>query len=348
MSPARRPSPLRLGFVALTDAAPLIVAYEHGHFARRGLNVVLSREIGWATVRDKVIYGELDGSHALAGTLFSAQLGLDCPATEVLTALVLNLHGNAVTLSRALWDAGVRDAHSLRAEVRRRRGQRRLTFGVVFPFSTHHLMLRVWLRRARIDPETDVRIVIVPPAQMFRNLAAGTIDGYCVGEPWNSLAVQQGSGWIPTWSAQECSGQIEKVFMVRRSFAETRASEHQHLVAALFTACAWCDEPKNRRELAALLARPGYLNVSAATLAPALTGEFDDGCGRIVQVPDFLVFHRRAANVPAPAQGAALISQYIAAGLLPTHASEVGALAARLFREDIFAEATGAAPVVAP
>ena len=183
---------LRLGFLALTDAAPLVVAQELGLFADHGLRVQLGREVGWATIRDKVAFGELDAAPAPAPMLWATQLGLGGAPMAVCTGLVLNLHGNAITLSERLWTAGVRDAATLRAEALSRRGEKKLTFGIVFPFSHHHLLLRQWLQAARLDPERDVRIAVVPPAQMFRNLAAGTLDGYCVGEPWNTLAVQEG------------------------------------------------------------------------------------------------------------------------------------------------------------
>src|SRR3954469_13991682 len=147
-TPATRLKPLRIGFLALTDAAPFAVAEHFGLFTRHGLNVELRREIGWATIREKIIYGELAAAHAPAPMLWSAQLGLGCPPCEVLTALVLSLHGNALTLSTALWNAGVRDGATLRQHARTERVRRPLTFGVVFRFSSHHLLLLDWLRAA--------------------------------------------------------------------------------------------------------------------------------------------------------------------------------------------------------
>ncbi|MEO5958529.1 MAG: CmpA/NrtA family ABC transporter substrate-binding protein [Opitutaceae bacterium] len=330
---------LRVGFLALTDAAPFVVAEERGFFRHRGLRVELRREIGWATIREKIIYGELEAAHAPAPMLWSAQLGLGCPPCDVLTAFVLNLHGNAITLSRALWDSGVRDAASLRTFARDRRERQPLTFGVVFSLSSHHLLLRDWLRSASLEPERDVRIVVVPPAQMFRNLAAGTIDGYCVGEPWNSFAVREGLGWCPTWSAAQQPGHVEKVLMVTRSFAEARAAEHSLLVAALAQAAAWCDEPQNREHLAELLADARYLNLPVRVVAPALLGKFDCGNGRIENVPDFHVFHRGEANVPTAAKAAALQAALGAADLLPPAAASDPELPRRLFREDLHRDA---------
>lgn len=334
---ATKPRPLRVGFLALTDAAPLIVAQEGGFFQRHGLRVELRREIGWATIREKILYGELDAAQALAPMLWSAQLGLGCVPGSVLTAFVFNLHGNALTLSRKLHAEGGRDAASLRAIAKSRRGESRLTLGVVFSYSSHHLHLRQWLRAAQIHPENDVRIAIVPPAQMFRNLESGTIDGFCSGEPWNTIAVREGIGWCPTWSAAHAPGHIEKVLMVTERFASARAAEHAAMIAALSEAAAWCDEPANRERLAGMLSAAPYLNLPTRVIAPALLGRFDCGLGRVETVPDFVVFHRDDANVPAAEKAAALQRELSAAGILPANLDPQ--LPRRLFREDLYREA---------
>jgi ABC-type nitrate/sulfonate/bicarbonate transport system substrate-binding protein len=333
------PRALRVGFLALSDAAPLVVAEERGLFARHGLRVQLSREVGWATLRDKIIYGELDAAQAPAPMLWSTRLGIDCAPCPVLTSMVLSLNGNAITLSETLWQAGVRDAATLRDETRRRNGERKLTFGVVFNFSSHHLLLRSWLRSGGINPDRDVRFVVVPPAQMFRNLAAGTIDGYCAGEPWNTLAIREHIGWCPSWSTALQPGHIEKVLMVTERFASNRAAEHAALVAALFEASAWCDESANRESLSLLLAGSGYINQSARIIAPALTGVFDCGHGHTETVPDFHVFHAGNANHPTIAKATALQQELVEAGLLPGGTAN-NKLPALLFREDLYNHAT--------
>jgi len=323
--------------VALTDAAPLIVAQERGYFAERGLAVELHREIGWATVRDKIIYGELDAAQAPAPMLWSAQLGISCPACDVLTAFVLNLNGNAITLSRALWDAGVRNDDALRELVRTRRRAQPLTFGVVFPFSSHHILLREWLRSIDLDPNRNVRIVVVPPAQVFRNLAAGTIDGFCAGEPWNTLAIREGAGWCRLCIANHTPGHIEKVLLVRTQFAEEHHAEHLALLGALHAACAWCDEPQNREPLAELLAGPRYLNMPAAVLAPALVDKFDFGTSDLPVVRGFYVFHAGNANVPDVNKASTIQEALLRAGLLQADALPPH-LPRRLFREDLYRE----------
>lgn len=333
-----RPRPLRVGFLPLTDAAPLVAAHELGIFPRHGLRVELCREVGWATIREKIVYGELDAAHAPAPMLWGTQLGMGCAPCDVLTALVLNLHGNAITLSRGLRPKDVQDAPSLQAVMRSRSREQRLTFGVVFSFSSHHLLLRDWLLAVGLQPDRDVRTVVVPPAQMFRNLVAGTIDGYCAGEPWNSLAVREGAGWCPAWSAAQAPGHVEKVLMVTARFAQQRAAEHAALVAALAEACAWCDEPQNRERLAEMLAGSSYLNLPARVISPTLLGLFDCGQGRTENIPDFHVFHRGDANVPSAAKAAALQHDLVVAGLLPP--SVPAGVHARLFREDLYRQAT--------
>lgn len=326
---------LRVGFVALTDAAPFAVAQHHGLFQKHGLRVELSREVGWATIREKIIYGELDAAQCLAPMLWATHLGIESVPCPVLTGLVLSMHGNALTLSNRLWDAGVRDANSLREEARRRVGERKLTFGVVFAQSSHHVLLRNWLSSGGINPDRDVRIVVVPPAQMFRNLAAGTIDGYCSGEPWNTLAVRENVGWCPTWSAISPVSPVEKVLMVTERFATQRATEHEALIGALLEACAWCDDSVNREPLAQLLSSAQYINQSSHVIAPTLLGHFDCGHERVMSVPDFHIFHRNGANVPTEAKAQGLQRDLVQAGLLkPTQAT--ASLPAQLFREGIF------------
>ncbi len=336
--PVRATRPLRIGFLALTDAAPLVVAQTRGCFARRGLTVELCREVGWATIRDKVTYGELDAAHAPAPMLWAAQLGLGCAPADVCTGFIFNLHGNAITLSTRLWSSGVRDADTLRTEALRRRGENKLTFGIVFPYSMHQVLLQQWLHTARLDPGRDVRIAVVPPAQMFRNLAAGTLDGYCAGEPWNTLAVQQGEGWCPAWSATLSPGHVEKVLMVRSGFAERHAAEHGLLIAALAEAAAWCDEPAHRAELAEILSAPAYLDLPASVIAPALLGRFACRPDHTESVPDFHVFSQGDANAPTPARAATLQNDLVAAGLLP-RSQLYPSLPRRLFREDLYREA---------
>jgi ABC-type nitrate/sulfonate/bicarbonate transport system substrate-binding protein len=330
---------MRLGFVPLTDCAPLVMAQELGLFKKYGLRVALSRELGWATIRDKVIHGELDAAHAVAGMPVAATLGLNSVACDCLTALVLNLHGNAITLSSELWDRGVRDAKTLRDEITRTRNGKVFTFGVVYPFSSHNYLLRNWLSAAGIDPNGDVRIVVVPPAQMVTNLKAGHLDGFCVGEPWNSLAVRAGEGCVVAVSAELNPLHPEKVLMVRRDFAERRDAEHLALVAALLDACAYCDDPANHADVISVLSRPEYINVSEDILSCGLSGSFSITKKESRKIPDFYVFHRHDANEPSADKAGWVMRHLRTSGLCKDASLLSSALGRKVFRADLFTAA---------
>lgn len=336
---AKKPTPLRVGFVPLNDCAPLVMARELGLFAKYGVKVELKRELGWATIRDKIIFGELDAAHAVAGMPFTTTLGLGSIRCECVAGMVLSLNGNAITLSRALWDEGVRDAASLRKHIPRPGRERVLTFGVVFPSSSHNFLLRQWLTGVGIDPDADVRIVVVPPPQMCANLKDGNLDGYCVGEPWNSMAIQSRAGWSVIASAQLQPGHPEKVLLARADFVEKRAREHIALMAALIEACAFCDDPENADHITGVLARPEYLNLPAAILGRSLHGPFDFGRGRVEAVPDFHIFHRESANEPTREKQSWITRALLKHGLV-TDRSQLETEAIRnVFRPDLFHEA---------
>lgn len=330
---------MRLGFVPLTDCAPLVMAQELGLFKKYGLRVMLSRELGWATIRDKVIHGELDAAHAVAGMPVAATLGLNSIACDCLTALVLNLHGNAITLSADLWNRGVRDGKSLRAEITRTRGEKVFTFGVVYSFSSHNYLLRNWLTAAGIQPDRDVRIVVVPPAQMVTNLKAGHLDGFCVGEPWNSLAVRAGEGCAVAVSAELDPLHPEKVLMVRREFAEKRDKEHVALVAALLEACAYCDQPENHKAIISILARPEYVNVPEDVVRCGLSGPFCFTKKDARSISDFCIFHRHDANEPSADKAGWVMRNLRTSGLCKDATQLNAALGRKVFRTDIFAAA---------
>jgi ABC-type nitrate/sulfonate/bicarbonate transport system substrate-binding protein len=329
---------LRVGFVPLTDCAPLVMAQELGLYRRYNLQVQLHRELGWATIRDKILYGELDAVHAVAGLPFAVSLGVGSAKQDCLTALVLNLNGNAVTLSSQLARSGVTDAASLRAEITKLRGKRTLTFGIVSNVSSHHFLLRAWLGAAGINPDRDVRIVVVPPPQMVTNLRSGNLDGCCVGEPWNSVAVQSHVGISVAVSAELDPRHPEKVLMVRQDFADNRDEDHVALVAAVLEACRYCDAPENHEHVIEVLSRPHYIGVSPESLRCGITGRYDFGDGTVRKVSDFNVFHCYDANEPSGDKAAWVINRMRAAGIA-LDATLDFKMARRVFRADLFARA---------
>lgn len=340
-TPIRRsaslPTPaVKLGFVPLTDCAPLVVAREFGLFARQGLRVALSRELGWATVRDKLVHGELDAAHAPCGLPFALRLGLGCPATECVASLVLTLNGNGITLSGELYRAGVTDLASLAEYIRLHRRTRRLVFGVVSLHSTHAWLLRSWLTRGGIKPDDDVHLVVAPPPQMPSHMAAGNLDGFCVGEPWNSVAIAQGKGWCAAASCELAPGHPEKVLALRGSFANDPDERQVRLTAALLEACAICADPTRRDEIIRLLARREYMGLPVAQIAPALTGRFPLGNRRVATLPDFVVFSRDDSNDPSTDKAGWIVQHLLDPSVRPRLSPlELG----RIFRSDLFVAA---------
>lgn len=287
---------MRLGFVPLCDCAPIVIAHELGLFEKYDLRIQLSREVGWATIRDKIAFGELDAAHALAPMVFAASLGLEGVAIDCVTSLVLNLHGNAITLSQ---DAAkiIGDSESLQAFLASH-GER-LVFGIPFLHSAHYFLLIAWLKSLGISAEESAQFVVVPPPQMPLNLKAGHLDGYCVGEPWNSIAVLAQFGVIAATSAQIAPMHPEKVLMVRREFAQSHAEQHKRLIAALLEACRYCGKAENRAHVIETLSYKQYLNAPPEALRLSLAGASGGNDGIDERRADFTIFARNNTNEPS-------------------------------------------------
>ena len=311
--------PVRIGFIPLADCAPLLVARELDLFRKHGVRVELSCEVGWATIREKLLYGQVDAAHAIAGLALAMRMGLSTPPCRVVAPFVFNLHGNAITLSKDLWNCGVRDARSLKQMVLSN-AHRRFTFGIVSRYSSHFCLLRKWLSAGGIDVEKEVRLVALPPTQMAANLAAGLIDGYCVGEPWNSFAVESGTGWIAATSEQLSPGHPEKVLLTTEQFIDQHRDECRAIIEALREACLYCDAIEHRADVAHMLAESGYFPGNEAILKKSLVGPLDLGTGKKSDVTHFHIFQRREANSPTSDRGRWLIDEFIEHGLI--HASQ--------------------------
>ncbi|MBX3025200.1 ABC transporter substrate-binding protein [bacterium] len=351
---------LRLGFVPLTDCAVLAVAQAKGMFARHGIAVQLGREVSWASLRDKLMAGAVDGAQLLAGMPLAAAAGIDPAAPPLLTACGLGLNGNAITLSSALWvrviaaDPAAATRRPLTADVLwplvdadRRAGRPPLHLAMVYPFAAHHYQLRYWLAAAGIDPDHDVRLSVVPPPRMVDALADGAIDGCCVGEPWNSLAVRRGVGRIAITGYELWNNAPEKVFAVTRRFAERNPQTHLAVLRALLEASAWADAPENRDELARLLAAEHLVGAPAGVIAAALAGDIALGGGARLSLPDFHVFHRYAATFPWVSHGIWFLRQMRRWGQL-AGAGDLTAIASEVYRPDLYREAASALGMLAP
>jgi ABC-type nitrate/sulfonate/bicarbonate transport system substrate-binding protein len=334
--------PLRVGFLPESACAPLVYAQEAGLFAKYDLDVELRRETSSAELRDKVVQGALEAAHAPATLPFLTNLDRDSDDCACVCGAVLSLQGNAITISRQMWSQGVRDARILREQIYQQWGQKTFTFGVPSLLSSQSFLLRKWLQSGGILPSLGVRIVPIPPAQMFPVLKLGYIDGYCAGEPWTSLAVQAKAGVCVATSAELDPLHPEKVLMVRQSYASGRADEHERLIAALLEACAFCDLPENRPLLCALLSQPHYVNAPIECLEPGLVGPFEFGDHQVRNPLELTIFNRHQANEPSDEKAAWVIShlyELLEQNLQAQGASRRAPVLKNIFRREIFQRA---------
>ncbi len=257
------------------------MAGELGYYKEAGLSVQLSWELGWSSIKHKIAYGQLEAAHALAPMALSIVHGYEVAATPCRALMVTSRMGNAITLAQHIRGRGVSSAEDFRQEVRSSKGTTRYTLGVVSLDSCHHILLRQWLQGLRLDPDRDVRIVVVPPGQALRNLRAGTLDGYCVGEPWSSLAVKDGLGWVLALSQSLSAGHVEKVLLARERLCQSHPEEVEALRSAIQKACAYCSEVENAAAISRKMRRAVALGPAARGMEKILRGEFDYGDGKL-------------------------------------------------------------------
>ena len=352
---------LTLGFIPLTDCAPLVIAKEKGFFARYSLDVTLSKETSWANLRDKLSVGILDGAQTLASLPLAMSAGVSPIEKPMLAPLTLDLNGNAITVSESLYQQlRAVDPQSLREapvsaralrkliDKQQAEGAEPLTFAVVFPTSTHNYELRYWMAAAGIDPDKDVRLVVVPPPQMVGALRDGEIDGYCVGEPWNSMAVREGLGRVLITKYELWNNGPEKVFGVSEEWAAQNPNTLQALLMALLEACRWVDQPQHRQEVAEIISRPVYVNAPEEVVRMSMLGTFQYARNEFPRsLPDFNVFHHSAANFPWVSHALWLGTQMARWGQLK-QATDLRKLAARVYRPDLYRKAADALGIASP
>jgi NitT/TauT family transport system ATP-binding protein len=344
---------LRIGFIPLLDCALLVVAQEVGMARQQGLELRLLRESSWANIRDRVAIGHFDAAHMLAPMVVAESVGAGHLDTPFMTPIALSSGGNAITVSRALWQSMQENgadisaqpavqARALSAVVAQRAaaGQPQLTLAMVFPFSCHHYQLRDWLESGGVDADRDVRLVVLPPPLLVDALRSGQVDGFCVGEPWNSLAVDAGIGVIAAVCSDIWPQRPEKVLGMRASYAEENPEVVAALVRALQGASRWAADAANHHDLALLLGQPRYVGAPARLLQAALGGSIRAALGHdALHRPDFLRFGADAI-VPREADARLLLAKMEHCGqVVPGDAAR--ARAVRSFRGDLFAAATG-------
>jgi two-component system, oxyanion-binding sensor len=342
---------IRIGFMPLLDAALPVIAARCGFARRQGLEIELVRETSWANVRDRLAIGHFDAAHLLAPLPIAAAFGLTPYDVPMLAPMALASGGNAITVSRSLWAAmKVAEANVIANDpfstgralkgaiaARRERGEPPLAFAVVHPFSSHNYELRHWLAAAEIDPERDVAIAILPPPYMGDALKAGRIDGFCVGDPWNSRAARQGHGAVILTKAAIWPRSPDKVLAVRADWAEANRPVLLRLLTALLESARWCADPQNRDILVSVMSDESVLGVEPEDVLAALGGRMPLADGERF-VPGMLEFEAGDALrvKPADARFYAEAMERWSQAALP---ADTGARLSRIFGTEALEEA---------
>ncbi|QWG10997.1 ABC transporter substrate-binding protein [Bradyrhizobium sediminis] len=347
-------TPLRIGFIPLADAAALIVAVDKGFAAAEGLDVTLVREVSWSNVRDKLNIGMFDAAHLLAPVAIASSLGLGHVKVPIVAPFNLGINGNAITVSPALHAAIMSEiegdpfdpmatalALSRVVATRRKNGAEPLTFGMTFPFSTHNYQLRFWMAAGGVDPDEDVRLVVLPPPYMVDSLANGHVDAFCVGAPWNSVAVDLGVGHILHFVADILVRAVEKVLAVRQDWSEKNPQVLAALVRAHDRAADFIEQPQNRAEAARILGAPERIGIDAEVIRRTLDGRLKiSPDGTIRESSRYLLVGREGAARPDPVQAAWLYAQMVRWGQT-TISPEALKTAMAVFRPDLYDAALG-------
>jgi two-component system, oxyanion-binding sensor len=346
---------LRIGYIPLVDAAALLVAVDCGFAATEGLSVELVREVSWSNVRDKLNIGLFDAAHLLAPVAVASSLGIGHVRVPIVAPFNLGLNGNAITVSPRLYTdlSNLADGDLIDPKVsaralarlvaeRKARGADPLTFGMTFPFSHHNYQLRFWMAAGGVDPDEDVRLVVLPPPYMVDSLASGHVDGFCVGAPWNSAAVDLGIGHILHFGCEIQARVTEKVFAMREQWASEHPDTLAALVRALTAAADFVENAENLTAVSDAVAR--RVGVEAELIVRALTGDIKIAPGGAIRGDShYLVVGRDGAGRPDPVQAAWIYAQIVRWG----HAlmsDESLAIARSVFRADLYDAALGGAP----
>ena len=358
---------LTFGFIKLTDMAPLAIAKELGYFEEEGLFVTIEAQSNWKNVLDRVIDGQLDGSHMLAGQPIAAGAGFGRQA-DLVTPFSMDLNGNGITVSNEVWAKmkpnvpmaeDRKPIHPIKADAlvpvikEYKNAGRPFKMGMVFPVSTHNYEIRYWLAAAGINPgfytkdniqgqvDADVLLSVTPPPQMPATLEAGTIYGYCVGEPWNQQAVFKGIGVPVTTNYDIWKNNPEKVFVMTKSFVEKYPNTAIAVTKALIRAGKWLDTPGNRPKAVGILSMPAYVGADSVVIANSMTGTFEFEKGDKRSMPDFNVFFRYNATYPYYSDGIWFLTQMRRWGQIPESKPEewYDKTIKKIYRPDIWQKA---------
>ncbi len=332
---------VKLGFIPLTDCAPLVIAKEMGFFAKYGVDVQLSKEASWAVIRDKILNGELDAAHCLFSMPFSVYTGIGGKAgSEMKIAMVLNNNGQAITLSKDFCGlVGFRDLKNVAKAIKAVKARKEVTFAMTFPGGTHDMWLRNWLAAAGVNTKS-VGIITIPPPQMVANMKVDNMEGFSVGEPWNGVAATQGIGFTQISSQDIWKNHPEKALVANKTFAETDKEDLKNVMKAIIEACKWLDVMGNRKKAALFLSKPNYVNAPVQVIEARLMGSTDIGCDLGIQKykDDYMLFYNKGGvNTPKLAYGIWFMAQYMRFGMIDK-APDYQGIAKKLILTDLFRE----------
>ncbi len=339
---------ISLGYMRLTDAAPLILAKEAGVFKRYGLDVTLCREVSWANLRDKLVVGLLDAAQLLAPLPMTTAMGAGGMRGQLLTGLALGLNGNAITLSNRLCHelsdqsetkfSPLERAEQLKAYLAN--SAEPITLATVHAFSMHTFLLRLWLQAGGIDIDKDIHLIVLPPEQMCDSLARGVIDGFCVGEPWSTVAVEQGIGSVVASGYDIWNNAPEKVLGVTQQWHDAHPATHLRLRLAIMEACQMLESPEQREAIALTMSQAEYLNLPSRYILPSLTGAYHYTKGSdAVVIPNFHVFWKYQAGFPWRSQAQWILTQTSKMLGKDISAEQAQSLIQQCWRPDLYREA---------
>jgi len=336
---AKGSSRIRIGFIPLTDCASVVVAKELGIYKKYGLDVEVYKETSWPNVRDKLLNGELTASHTLFSLSLSVYTGIGGPKGKIIPILMnLNFNGQGITLSNKFkGKVGFRDIQNVKKvieEVKAKAGE--CTFAMTFPGGTHDIWLRYWLGACGVNPNRDVRVIPNPPPQMVANMKVGRMDGFCVGEPWNAVAVKEGVGFTHLATQDLWKNHPEKVLAFNYEFLKAHPQEVEAVMKAVLEAAKWCDNMENRRELAKILSQAKYINAPVDALESRLLGIYDLGIGKHTYKDDYMVFFK-GGQVPFPRKSHAIffLAQFKRWGMVKEPLDYKG-IADKIIMQDIY------------
>jgi nitrate/nitrite transport system substrate-binding protein len=331
---------VRFGIIALTDCSSIVMAHELGYFKQLGIESIISKEASWAAIRDKLTLGENQATHMLLGMPFASTMGLaGSPVKPMVIPWLINRNGQAITLNNKLKRAGVKSAKDLKPLVDKAKASGDvMTFAMTFPPGTHAMWMRYWLASGGIHPDKDVNLITIPPPQMVANMKVDKMDGFCVGEPWNYRAIQDGIGYTAITTQQMWRDHPEKVCAFTEEFASKNPKTVKAILKALHQASVYIDKMENRAKVAEVVSRATYINCPQDIILSRLQGHYDYGDGRKEEDPYYMIFSQRECNYPQKTFGLWWLSQFRRWGMVKA-APDYNGIVNRVLRQDLYLEA---------